>query len=184
MGAAWRGGRPEWEELFRFYGPLARRVAQGILGTPDGAEDAVQEAAAAVYARARSGERRFETVEHARNYFLRAVHNSAVSVGRRRSPSAEPELAALVPSDRPGPDEAAANEERQLDRARWRRVVESALEELRPAEREAVLLRFRDGLTFRVISGRTGTPISTLQARVEAALGKLRRRIGKPAGEA
>ena len=67
-----------------------------------------------------------------------------------------------------------------LDVSRGRVVKGVRFEGLRDVEREAIRLRFEEGLTLREMSRRTGAPISTLGERVQAALGKIRRRAGKP----
>jgi RNA polymerase sigma factor (sigma-70 family) len=141
----------------------------------DQAEDVVQEAVRAVLARSAAGATSFETPEHARNYFLRAVHSRALDVlrGSERE-RVQPAEDADVPEENP----SSAFEELEARALRAERA-RHALEGLRPAEREAVRLRYLEGLAFREIAARTGVSISTLHSRVEAGLGRLRERLAE-----
>ena len=75
-------------------------------------------------------------------------------------------------------DDLSVEEAKRFQEERVRRLGE-VLSTLKPAEAEAVRLRFGEGLTYPEISERTGLSISTLQSRAEAALRKIRKRIGK-----
>lgn len=176
-------GREEidWSSFFRLYRPLALRVARGLVGSPERSEELVQEAARAIVERARRAAPAYQSLAHARNAFLRALRNLAVSELRRPGPEALPGEAADVLDPAPGAVEVLAQaEERERAFARLR----SALEGLSDPEREALELRYAQGLGYREMAERTGCAISTLQARVEAGLGKIRARIGNQEREA
>jgi RNA polymerase sigma-70 factor (ECF subfamily) len=180
--------RDAWEALLARYRPIAVQLARGIVRRAELAEDVVQESACAVLAQAAARGARFESPTHARNYFLRAVHNRAVNAlrdpARAHEPVREETLAARpVEPDvlaRHGPVPGAAppagEEPEPLQRLQH---VLRALAGLRASEREAVRLRYLEGLSYREISERTGASISTLHSRVEAALERIRARIGK-----
>lgn len=173
MGAAWSGG---WGPLFERYRALALRLACGIVQRADMAEDAVQEAVRAVLERTSKGEVRCASEAHARNYFLRAVHNHALNLQR----VAEQSRARVreVVSDEPGFALGPSPEEREAEVFLAARLGR-ALASLRPEERELVELRYLQGLTFKEIAARQGASISTLHSRVEAGLDKIRRHLGK-----
>jgi len=156
---------------------VALRLARGIVRHSDQAEDVVQEAARAVLARSAAGATTFETPEHARNYFLRAVHSRALDVlrGSERERVQPPEN-----PDAPVTAEAHsfAFEEHEARSLRAERM-RNALETLRLPEREAVRMRYLDGLPYREIAARTGASISTLHSRIEAGLGRLRERLAE-----
>ena len=191
---AWVGGKPGERAqdrepsggeglgpLFARYAPLALRLARGIVPHGDQAEDVVQEAARAVLERSAAGAERFVSAEHARNYFLRAVHSRALDVVRvsERERVASPESAEPAgPVERERLLALEEHETRSLSIERLRR----ALEQLRPAEREAVRMRYLEGLAFREIARRTGASISTLHSRVAAGLEKLRTRMDSRSG--
>ena len=177
----------DWGQFFELYRPLALRVARGIVAQRDDEEEVVQEAARSVFERARAGELALESVAHARNYFLRAVRNLAVSGVRKGSrmthdPDFEPADVPARASDGPQASLARAQAGQELSELQAR--FESALGGLKPLERVALALRYQDGLSYKQMAARTGTSISTLQARVEAALKKIRSRLGKPGGGA
>jgi RNA polymerase sigma factor (sigma-70 family) len=144
-------------------------------------EDLFQETARSVYERAREGKVRFESIEHARNYFFRALRNLAAEAGRGavRAKAVDVERAEAIETGDPGPLEEALAAERSLLLARRRQTLADALGMLKPASRDLLRMRYAEGLTFQEVRERTGIPISTLQARVESALRKLRKRIGK-----
>lgn len=170
----------DWGRFFARYRPVALRMVRGWLASNDTAEDVFQDAARSVYERVRSGALRLESESHARNYLFRALRNLATSQLRARP--APDELIEDPAANEPQPWRASAAAE-EAEQARTRRDrVETALRSLGSREREALHLRYGEGLTFRQMSDRTGAAISTLQGRVEAALEKLRGRIGKRGG--
>ncbi|MCP3919568.1 MAG: sigma-70 family RNA polymerase sigma factor [bacterium] len=163
----------DWADFFGRYRPLAVRVARGLVGTPERAEELVQEAARSLFERVQSQNVRFDSVAHARNSFLRTTKNLAVSHARRagRRPavhSFEDAGEPIVPTPEPPANELGPR-------------LADALAALSPPEREALRQRYLEGLSYKEIAARTATPISTLHARVEAALRKIRGRIGKDA---
>lgn len=165
-----------WAELFARYRPLALRLARGIVARADLVEDVVQDAVRALVERSAAGALRFDSEEHARNYFLRAVHNRALDVLREgehaRVQSQEASQEPGGPDPRLGIEAREAHDD-QLERMR------RALDRLRPAERELVRQRYLEGLAYREIAARTGASISTLHSRIEAALERIRRHVGK-----
>lgn len=169
----------DWEAFFARYRPLALRVAAGLVG-PERAEEQVQEAARAVVERVRSGHAP-RSVEHARNLFLRVLRHGAISEHRaatRRGPAEELEE---PPDPAPPADELLGEREEAERRAA---LLRDALARLSDDERNALHLRYGEGLTYREMMMRTDRPLSTLQARVEAALAKIRQRVGITGGEA
>jgi RNA polymerase sigma factor (sigma-70 family) len=172
----------DWGGFFRQYRPLAVRFATGLVaGDEARAEDLVQEAARALFERAENGELTLESRAHARNYFMRSVHNLAVSGLRRGRPGELPEALEGREED---PRDALEHEELTLARGRRERDVQDAVADLPEPERRVLGQRFGDGLSFREISEREGVAISTLHSRVGAALKKIRDRIGKDPGDA
>lgn len=151
------------------------RLARGIVPHGDQAEDVVQEAVRSLLEHCASGAARFDSPEHARNYFLRAVHSRALDVVRvsKRERVQPPEGETPEPAERERPLAFEEHEARSLRTERMRR----ALDRLRPAEREAVRLRYLQGLAYREIAERTGESISTLHSRVETGLERLRAQL-------
>jgi RNA polymerase sigma-70 factor (ECF subfamily) len=72
-------------------------------------------------------------------------------------------------ADAPGPDPADAASDRQLaERAR------KALAEIRPSEREALILRYAAGLSFREVAAACGIDEAAARKRVSRAHARLR----------
>jgi RNA polymerase sigma-70 factor (ECF subfamily) len=129
-----------------------------------------------VLERSAAGAAPFASPEHARNYFLRAVHSRALDVLRAtRRERVQPlgGAAASEPEDREAEASLEEHEAAALRTERMRR----ALGRLRPDQREALGLRYLEGRSYREIAERLGVSISTLHSRVEASLEKLRERL-------
>lgn len=172
------GAEIDWGTLFGLYRPLAVRLACGVLEREELAEEVVQEAARSVVQRAGEGRVAFESQDHARNYFLRAVKNLAMSAVRREERSAEVGLVEEPAASGAAPEgpTLAREHSAELDRL-WSRV-DRALAGLAQRERDVLCMRYLEGASYREIAERTGTSISTLHSRVEAGLRKIRASIG------
>jgi len=70
--------------------------------------------------------------------------------------------------DHPGPDG-------QIDRSRLLDALAACLSKLAPAAREAVLLRYRDELSYNEVAAIVGDSPATVEQRIRRALPKLRR---------
>lgn len=80
----------------------------------------------------------------------------------------------LVHDTRPRPDASdLALERERAERAR------AALAKLKPSEREAVVLRFQSGLSFKEVSIACGVDEATARKRVSRALARLRAELGE-----
>jgi RNA polymerase sigma factor (sigma-70 family) len=169
----------DWAEFFALYRTLALRMVRGLAPDAPAAEDLVQEAARALIEH--DSKHPFESREHARNWYLRCAKNLAISglrhAGRTRVEAlpegSDPAAAAA------GPVQEVSEWEAAVARMQLLGDVRRELGALTASEREAVELRYVEGLAYREIADRTGKAISTLQARVEVGLGKIRVAIGK-----
>lgn len=157
-----------WDAFLTRYAPMARAIARHIVRPPATAEDVLQEAALALHRALSEEPDRFACPEHARNYYLRSVHNLALKSQRRagREGPLEHEPPA-VDADDPA---ARAVVERQEELARL-------LSELDPESRELIARRYLEHRTLAEISASTGVPVSTLHEREKALLARLRRRL-------
>ena len=181
------GTDPLDASFFARYRPLALRFVTGLVRGSDVAEDLFQEAACAMVERASAGELAFESQAHARNYLFRALRNLAVDRMRdpgRRARRLEGDAAEGTEpaSTGPTPFELVSEADEARLRSGHMRLVEEAIRFLKPHERDCLRMRYREGLTYREMAERGGEAIATLQSRVEAALGKIRRKIGRRGG--
>jgi len=79
----------------------------------------------------------------------------------------------LIPVDRTetdGPFEAVQRDE-------VRAMVREVMEQLPPMQREAVRMRFFEGMTFRAIAEMQGVPLNTALGRVHQAIKHMRRQL-------
>lgn len=161
-----RSGDPDArEQLVRRYLPDVYRTTVRVLGDPDLAQDAAQDA----FVNAMGGLPRFRGDSSFRTWLLRIAINAARSLGRRNGRRREVSLvlAEDEPSTRPDPARSAVNAT-EVERA------ERALARLPPKQRMAVALRVQQGLSYSEIAG--SLECSEGAARVNYHLGVKRMR--------
>lgn len=161
-----RSGDPEArEQLVRRYLPDVYRTTARVLGDPDLAQDAAQDA----FVNALSGLSRFRGEASFRTWLLRIAINAARSVGRRNGRRREVSLvlAENEPTSIPDPARNAVNVT-EMDR------LEHALGGLPTKQRMAVALRVQQGLSYAEIAG--ALKCSEGAARVNYHLGVKRLR--------
>jgi len=150
----------------RFARPVFRIAAQTL--DRAAAEDLVQDVFLAVWRNAARFDPERGTV---RAWILQIAHFRLLNELRRRS--RHPENGADdfvldgVPAEGVGPPEA-------VSRRRRRDVLEAALGELTPPQREALGLVFVDDLTHEQAAAELGLPLGTAKTRIRAGLQKLR----------
>ena len=167
------------ERLVARYGDRAYRLAVRITGNAEDAEEVVQDAILSVVRKIDTfrGESAFGS------WFYRIVSNAAC--GRRRRPPASIEipLEELLPAfDEHGRhaslfrdwsssvDDPAVQEE-------LRDVLTSAIDELPPQYRAAIVLRDAEGLSTTEVADALGIPIPTAKTRAHRARVLLRKRL-------
>lgn len=166
-------------EVLDRYGGLVWSLARRLTGRPDDAEDAVQEIfidiwkSAARFDGAIASEKTFVAMIARRRLIDRRRH-----AGRR--PVTDPILPHLEAVASEGPQTMEANVEASLARG--------ALAELKPKERNVVLLSAYHGFSHGQIADRTGLPLGTVKTYVRRGLMRVRERLtagtGSGLGEA
>ena len=153
--------RSAFEALYRRYARPLFGLALRMLGDRGRAEDAVQEAFTSVW---RSASNYRPERGPAAPWLYAVARNAIVDRARaRREPVAEvPD----TPSGEPGPSERA-----EASFVSWR--VHRALEELPPAEREALELAYWGGLSQSEVAGYLGIPLGTVKTRTRSGLARL-----------
>ncbi len=99
------------------------------------------------------------------------AHNAAMDLLRRKPGESLDEDAAGCPTSDPDALALAITAERAA-------ILASEMDALPALYREALTLRFEDGMKLGEIAEVTGTPLSTVKSRVQRALESLRRSIG------
>jgi RNA polymerase sigma-70 factor (ECF subfamily) len=155
------GDREAFDELYRRYSRPVLGLALRRLGDRGRAEDAVQDAFAAIWRSAAS----YDPARGQGGAWLYTVARNAIVDGARRRP--EPPMEA--------PDEASAEsgppEQAEAAWLAWR--VHGALEHLPEHERPVIELAYWGGLSQSEISAFLHVPLGTVKTRTRSALARL-----------
>ena len=155
------GDRDAFEELYRRYTRPVLGLALRRLGDRGRAEDAFQEAFAAIWRSASS----YDPERGRGGAWLYTVARNAIVDGARRRPE-PPMEAPEEPSRDGGPDERA-----EASWLTWR--VHRALEQLPEHERPVIELAYWGGLSQSEISKFLDVPLGTVKTRTRSALARL-----------
>jgi RNA polymerase sigma-70 factor (ECF subfamily) len=156
LAAAARGDEPAFARLVDFYYPHCLRCARNLLGERADAEDAVQDA----FIRAHRALPAYEHRQRFGAWLYRIVLNccrSRYAASRRARELTSAEVPAALSA--PGSPWDGA----------WEQRLERGLAELPPAQREAFLLHYVEGLGYEEMAGVTGEGVSSLKMRVKRA---------------
>ena len=160
-----RVGERDREAFELLYGRYVRPVfglALRRLGDRGHAEDAVQEAFAAIW---RSASTYRPERGAAGGWIYTVARNAIVDRLRRNGPAADAELPELA-SVEPGPAQQAEDSD-----VSWR--VHRALEDLQPREREVIELAYWSGMSQSEVAEYLGLPLGTVKTRTRSGLAKL-----------
>jgi RNA polymerase sigma factor (sigma-70 family) len=152
-------------ELYGRFGGVAYGLALRILRDEALAQDAVQEAFLAVW---RSADRFLAERAKASTWILTLVHRRAVDLVRRE------DRRRGEPLERAAEPVAPATTEDEATIGYERRVVQEALRQLTPEQREALELGYYGGLTQSELAERLGQPLGTIKSRMFTGLSRLR----------
>jgi RNA polymerase sigma-70 factor (ECF subfamily) len=160
-----RVGERDREAFEILYGRYVRPVfglALRRLGDRGHAEDAVQEAFAAIW---RSASTYRPERGAAGGWLYTVARNAIVDRLRRNGPAADAELPELASPD-PGPAKKAEESD-----VAWR--VHRALEELQPREREVIELAYWSGMSQSEVARYLHLPLGTVKTRTRSGLARL-----------
>jgi RNA polymerase sigma-70 factor (ECF subfamily) len=155
------GDRNAFEELYRRYARPVLGLALRRLGDRGRAEDAVQDAFAAVWRSAHS----YRPERGGGAPWLYTVARNAIVDGLRRTPEPAAETPE-APSAEGGPPDRA-----EAAWLAWR--VHRALEELPAHERPVIELAYYGGLSQSEIADFLDVPLGTVKTRTRSALARL-----------
>lgn len=153
IAAACAGDREQIERLLEDAWPHAYRIAFSILRDPELAKDTAQDACASVL----TGIGSLRSPQAFRVWFYRIVVRAATHAVRGMQPQP---LHERTPA-------AHADTAQRID-------LQSALGELSPVQRTAVVLHYYAGLNSSEIGGITGVPSATVRFRLAMAKRRLR----------
>ncbi len=155
------GDRSALEDLYRRYARPVFGLALRRLGDRGRAEDAFQDAFAAIWRSASS----YDSKRGRGGAWLYTVARNAIVDGARRRPEPPMEVPD-EPSGEGGPDERA-----EASWLAWR--VHAALEQLPEHERPVIELAYWRGLSQSEISKFLDVPLGTIKTRTRSALARL-----------
>jgi len=159
-----RGSREALSHIYEKYVHLLLSIAMGLLNDPHEAEDVVQDVFVS-FARGAGG---FELKGSLKAYLAASVVNRVRDRARReRVQRARTNEPSPPPLDLDGPERPLVYDER------CRRLAE-ALAELPYEQREAVVLKVKDGMKLRDIARLQGVSIGTVHGRYRYGMEKLR----------
>jgi RNA polymerase sigma-70 factor (ECF subfamily) len=171
-----RGDERALAELYDRVGRVAYGLAFRVLRDDRLAEDAVQEAFLAVW---RGAAGFIADRAKASTWILTLVHRRAVDTVRRE------QRRRTEPLDDAGADTATSE---SAEAAAWlgfeRDRVQSALQLLPDAQREAIELAYYGGFSQSELAERLGLPLGTIKSRMFAGLSRLRELLDDGAGAA
>jgi RNA polymerase sigma-70 factor (ECF subfamily) len=162
------GSQTAYSDLLgRFQRPVFSLVRR-MVGDPGLAEDLAQE----VFLKAFRALASFDQSRKFSSWLFKIAHNAAIDYLRKKqldtvaletSDSDEPDLVAILP------DSSSESPETGTHRRDMAEALEQALESLRPAYREVVVLRFQEGLTYEEIAEITDLPLGTVKTHLHRA---------------
>ncbi|HEX4681707.1 MAG TPA: RNA polymerase sigma factor [Gemmatimonadaceae bacterium] len=158
-----RGDVEAFRILVERYRDRYARYALHMLGNREDAQEALQDALMRAY----RSLARCEDPERFGAWLFRILVNRCRTLGARRGRRARTfvtdELALL-----------AASHEHPAEQTAWREEIDRALQQLRPEQREAFLLKYVDDMGYDEMSQLTGVGVSALKMRVMRACDRLR----------
>ncbi|HUT74662.1 MAG TPA: RNA polymerase sigma factor [Armatimonadota bacterium] len=157
------GARADLGGLYDGHAAAVYRLLLAVLRSPEDAQDALGE----VFLKA--ARRDWRRIRNPRAYLLASARNQAISMLRRphREQPTDPSHACFF-------DASCLDQEQALPVER----AEGALRELPPDQREVVVLKVYEGLTFAEIAAITRARPNTVASRYRYAIEKLRRALG------
>lgn len=150
-----------YEPIVRAYEPQGLRVALGMMGNPDDARDALQEA----FVKAFQSLGRFDTSRAFGPWFFQILRNQCRDLLRSRKSRFQVEVVGDGLLDG-RPDTGAGSAERSRKRSEARRLLWKALEMLGPEQREIIVLKELQGFRYQEIASILDIPEGTVASRL------------------
>ena len=144
--------------------PAMQRMAQAILGDPDAAADAVQDAVVALWQQ----RGKLDTVVNAEAWCIQLVKRRSLDILRHASPAKAIDPA-LLEAAAPTPDDTEERYQRAL----------ALVRQLPPRQRDAILLKYEQGKDNKEIEQTLNMSSTNLYATLSRAYSSLREMMQK-----
>lgn len=157
------GDESAFGQLLEWFGDRTLTYLEGLIGRED-AEDVHQELWLSVY----RGIRTLHNPKAFRTWLFRAARHHAIDFLRRCK--REQRLLELAAVEARVSERDLQQQDPEIDPDI---VLDAVLSELSPAQREVMLLRFRDDLSYAEIAMVVGCPVGTVRTRLHHAKRKI-----------
>ncbi len=171
MAQALGGSQPAFEQIVRRYQRPVLSLLVRLTGDRALAEDLAQEA----FVKAFRNLAAFDVTRRLSAWILRIAHNTAIDAMRRRRIRAVSLDTAPRPGDPDPAEPVAPLTPDPVERVALQRALEAAMATLRSDQREAVALRYEEGLSFDEIGQVLRIPEVTARSHVHRARKELAR---------
>jgi RNA polymerase sigma-70 factor (ECF subfamily) len=165
------GSQPAFEQIVRRYQRPVLSLLVRLTGDRALAEDLAQD----TFVKAFRNLAAFDVTRRLSAWILRIAHNTGIDAMRRRRIPAVSLDTASRPGDPDPAEPAAPLTPDPVERAALQRALEAAMATLRPDQREAVALRYEEGLSFDEIGQILRIPEVTARSLVHRARKELAR---------
>lgn len=165
------GDRAAFADLYDALAPAVHGVARAVLRDPDHASEVTQEVMLEVW---RTAPRYDPAVGSARTFVLTLAHRRAVDRVRAVQAQRDRDQRVLDGAHEPAFDVVAEEVEATLERRRVRQCLGSLTE----TQRDAVLLAYYGGRTYREVAEELGAGLPAVKTRIRDGLIRLRDCLG------
>ena len=169
LGAAARGDRPAFAELYRRTAPRLFGLALVVVKRREWAEEVLQDAFVAVWRRAAD----FSEEKGSANAWLATIVRHRAIDRLRREPITVPADSVIAGMIDESPDAPA-----QLELSQAARRIEGCLGELDESQRRAIRFAYYEGLTHVELAARMDSPLGTVKSWIRRGLERLRECFG------
>lgn len=176
--AAWiysiaNGDRIAFRNLHERYRAILFFTIQKVLGNMEDSEDVLQEVFSKIWKKAHLFElSRGKPLTWATTMARNRAIDRYRSKQRRSKLGDRYETHVDVINDR-----STSSTERDIEQNETTRVLQSAVLELTPGQREAIDLAYFGGLTQNEVAERTGQPLGTVKARIRRGIERLEKKV-------
>ncbi|MEO8450862.1 MAG: RNA polymerase sigma-70 factor [Gemmatimonadota bacterium] len=172
------GDGAAFDELAEQHGQRLHAVARNVVGCSETAAEVVQD----VLFRLWRDRESLIIREHVAGYLARAVRNRALDQVKRQRVESRWREQELREVERDQVERVSRGAHDGVPAEAWDHAIHEALDQLPARRREAVLLRWRDGLSYDEIARRLQISVKTVENQIGRGLKALRATLGGAGG--